>query len=276
MDSTSSENAPFFSTLFRHMQMSAMLGCPSVAAEIGKILLSLDPLNDRYNILLTLDFFFLSSGKYNEIFNFVGIRSRSTENKKMDPWGLESLNFLDLQLCFSSLLDFNRLEDIEIVPYERKLSLNNDNNGNNNNNNENNNDYNNHNNGNNNNNDNNGRENEIAKEGIKLCYLPNWWFSAALASYLQEKSSNDVLTDTTSTSPSLSSAGKNVSYENQKMNEIFEVEVEVPKAEEILLKALSIWPYLLEPLLKKAGVQTTSSHWRAIFTHPVFATARTR
>ena len=98
MDSTSSENAPFFSTLFRHMQMSAMLGCPSVAAEIGKILLSLDPLNDRYNILLTLDFFFLSSGKNKEIFDFVGISSRSTENEKMDPWGLENTNFQDLQL----------------------------------------------------------------------------------------------------------------------------------------------------------------------------------
>ena len=262
------------------MQMSAMLGCPSVASEIGKILLSLDPLNDRYNILLTLDFFFLSSGKYNEIFNFIGIRSRSTENKKMDPWGLESLNFLDLQLCFSSLLDFNRLEDIEIVPYESKINLNNnnDNNNVNSNNNSNNNNNNNSNNNNNNNNDNNEncREYEIAKEGIKLCYLPNWWFSAALASYLQEKSNNDVLTNITSTSTSV--ASKSDLHENQKMKEIFEVEVEVevPKAEEILLKALSIWPYLLEPLLKKAGVQTTSSHWRAIFTHPFFATARTR
>ena len=30
-------NAPLYGALFRHMQMSAMLGCPGVSAEVAKV-----------------------------------------------------------------------------------------------------------------------------------------------------------------------------------------------------------------------------------------------
>ena len=101
MDPKSPENAPFFSALFRHMQMSAMLGCPSVAGEVGKILLSLDPRTDTYNVLLTLDYFFLASGKHTEILDFVGICSSSSSEEKggQDPWGLDDTDFKKLELC---------------------------------------------------------------------------------------------------------------------------------------------------------------------------------
>jgi Transcriptional repressor TCF25 len=73
MDPTTPENAPFFSALFRHMQMCSMLGCPSVAAEVGKLLLSLDPTGDRFNVLLTLDHFLVTAAKHTQLLAFMGL-----------------------------------------------------------------------------------------------------------------------------------------------------------------------------------------------------------
>ena len=73
MDPATPENAPFFTALFRHMQMCGMLGCPSVAAEVGKLLLSLDPFGDRFNVLLTLDHFFVAAAKHTQLVAFMGI-----------------------------------------------------------------------------------------------------------------------------------------------------------------------------------------------------------
>lgn len=73
MDPATPENAPFFSALFRHMQMCSMLGCPSVAAEVGKLLLSLDPTGDRFNVLLTLDHFLVTAAKHTHMLAFMGL-----------------------------------------------------------------------------------------------------------------------------------------------------------------------------------------------------------
>ena len=73
MDPATPENAPFFSALFRHMQMCSMLGCPSVAAEVGKLLLSLDPIGDRFNVLLTLDHFLVTAAKHTHMLAFMGL-----------------------------------------------------------------------------------------------------------------------------------------------------------------------------------------------------------
>ena len=73
MDPATPENAPFFTALFRHMQMCSMLGCPSVAAEVGKLLLSLDPQGDRFNVLLTLDHFLVTAAKHTQLLEFMGL-----------------------------------------------------------------------------------------------------------------------------------------------------------------------------------------------------------
>ena len=269
--------------------MSSMLGCPSVSSEIGKIILSLDPKEDRYNILLSLDYFFLSSGKNKNIIDFVGINSLKTKkngiNGNKHPWGVANTNFDHLESCFTSLLDIDiDLDEEENGEKEENeaMEINHDSNNDNDNNDDNNNNEN--------RNDNNNKNNNN-KNRIKLCYLPNWWYSLSLASYIQEKENNDSSPKTTSISTSLSTlnrttnetSGKNGKNSNEKEenNECnveveVEVEVEMPTAEEIFHKTLSIWPFLLQPLLKKAGVQTASSHWREIFAHPFFATAESR
>ena len=50
-------------------------GCPSVSVEVGKVLLSLAPHpgDDPYGVLLALDFYLLSAGKYSEVFAFAGL-----------------------------------------------------------------------------------------------------------------------------------------------------------------------------------------------------------
>ncbi|CAN0043746.1 unnamed protein product, partial [Discosporangium mesarthrocarpum] len=55
------QNKPYFAALFRHMQMSGMLGCPRTALEIGRLLLSLDPPGDPMGCLLALDYYALAS-----------------------------------------------------------------------------------------------------------------------------------------------------------------------------------------------------------------------
>ena len=232
MDPTCGENAPFFTALFRHMQMSAMLGCPSVASEVGKILLSLEPRTDSYNVLLTLDYFLLTSGKHSDLLDFVGISSRSSsssrseenvkENKNekgdLDPWSIDNTDFKKLEYCFSSPLDSYAKREGEEVKEE---------------------------------------------ETIKLCYLPNWWFALALSTFIKEKENGE--------SRSSSSSGSNSGMQSEDQEGCVSLSSEC-----ILLKALSIWPYLLQPLLKKAGVQTSSSHWRGIFAHTMFATSVSR
>jgi len=37
MDSNLKENSPLFLALFRHMQMTCMLGCPSISANIARV-----------------------------------------------------------------------------------------------------------------------------------------------------------------------------------------------------------------------------------------------
>ena len=98
MDPATPENAPFFTALFRHMQMCSMLGCPSVAAEVGKLLLSLDPQGDRFNVLLTLDHFLVTAAKHTQLLEFMGL-TRTSGNSLLHS----TLLFL-LLLTASSLI----------------------------------------------------------------------------------------------------------------------------------------------------------------------------
>ncbi|CAM9423393.1 unnamed protein product, partial [Phaeothamnion confervicola] len=61
LDACLPENATYFAALFRHMQMAGMRGCPRTAAEVCRLLLSLDPLGDPNGALLFLDHFALAS-----------------------------------------------------------------------------------------------------------------------------------------------------------------------------------------------------------------------
>mmetsp|Transcript_23397 Transcript_23397/g.39697 ORF Transcript_23397/g.39697 Transcript_23397/m.39697 type:complete len:731 (+) Transcript_23397:74-2266(+) len=70
MDISQQENKIYFLSLFRHMQISGMMGCPKVASSIAKYILSLDPVNDPLHVLLFLDHYYLSSGNYSELNSF--------------------------------------------------------------------------------------------------------------------------------------------------------------------------------------------------------------
>ena len=70
IDITREENKSYFFTLFRHMQISGMLGCPKVASSIGKYILSLDVLHDPVHTLLFLDHYFLASSNHAEMMIF--------------------------------------------------------------------------------------------------------------------------------------------------------------------------------------------------------------
>jgi len=70
MNFCAKENRIFFSALFRHMQMTGMMGCPRTAFEVGKFLLSLDPVGDPLGVLLCLDYYLLASGEYEMVVRF--------------------------------------------------------------------------------------------------------------------------------------------------------------------------------------------------------------
>ena len=70
MDCDCKENRLFFSALFRHIQMVSMIGCPSVAADIGRCLLSVLPERDPMCMLLYIDHFLLVAGRGEEVRSF--------------------------------------------------------------------------------------------------------------------------------------------------------------------------------------------------------------
>ena len=63
-NANSDENSVLFTALFRHAQMSCMMGCPTVSAAISLLLLSLDLIGDPAHVLLCLDFYLLASNNH--------------------------------------------------------------------------------------------------------------------------------------------------------------------------------------------------------------------
>ncbi|CAM9226574.1 unnamed protein product [Pylaiella littoralis] len=61
LDVTLEINKTYFAAMFRHMQMSGMVGGARTALEVGRLLLSLDPLGDPMGCLLALDSYALTS-----------------------------------------------------------------------------------------------------------------------------------------------------------------------------------------------------------------------
>ncbi|KAJ2451431.1 hypothetical protein EV183_003612 [Coemansia sp. RSA 2336] len=64
------ESRGLFLALFRHMQFMARRGCWRTAFEVNKVLLSLDPVQDPYGALLTLDFHAMKSRQYDYVRQF--------------------------------------------------------------------------------------------------------------------------------------------------------------------------------------------------------------
>ena len=56
-------NRPFFISLFRQMVSVGRKGCPRTALELGRLLFSLDPINDPMHSLLHLDFYALRASE---------------------------------------------------------------------------------------------------------------------------------------------------------------------------------------------------------------------
>ncbi|KAJ2285758.1 hypothetical protein IWW55_007167, partial [Coemansia sp. RSA 2706] len=65
------ESRGLFLALFRHMQFMARRGCWRTAFEVNKVLLALDPVQDPYGALLTLDFHAMKSQQYEYVRQFV-------------------------------------------------------------------------------------------------------------------------------------------------------------------------------------------------------------
>ncbi|CAM9753416.1 unnamed protein product [Scytosiphon promiscuus] len=61
LDATLDVNKTYFAAMFRHMQMSGMVGGSRTALEVGRLLLSLDPIGDPMGCLLALDSHALAS-----------------------------------------------------------------------------------------------------------------------------------------------------------------------------------------------------------------------
>ena len=54
-------NAVYWAALFRHMQMTGMMGCTRTALEVSRLILSLDPVGDPMAVLLCIDYYALAS-----------------------------------------------------------------------------------------------------------------------------------------------------------------------------------------------------------------------
>lgn len=61
------QNICYFTAVFRHMQIASMMGCPSVAANLCKYLLLLEPTRDPYYMLLFLDTHLITSQQFSQV-----------------------------------------------------------------------------------------------------------------------------------------------------------------------------------------------------------------
>jgi len=106
MDFDSKENNFFFTSLFRHMQISNMLGCASLSADIAKLIFSLDPYRDPLNVLIHLDHFYLTDNNSDSILQWLGYNDSNKDalHTIKSPFALYSEN--DTTLFVSDLPTF--------------------------------------------------------------------------------------------------------------------------------------------------------------------------
>lgn len=61
------ENQVYLHALGRYMHLAHLTGCSNIAANIGKVVLSLDPHTDATHVLLCLDHYLISSSRYGDV-----------------------------------------------------------------------------------------------------------------------------------------------------------------------------------------------------------------
>jgi hypothetical protein len=87
VDPTLQQNSALFTGLFRHIQLTSMLGCPGVAADIAVFLFALCPEGDPMHVLLLLDYFMVCSGRFEQMLAWVG----ASNDANAEMWRLESV-----------------------------------------------------------------------------------------------------------------------------------------------------------------------------------------
>ena len=116
LDPAVRENKIYFAAVFRHMQIVGMLGCPSVAASIAKLLLSLNPFGDAAHVLLCLDYYLIAGGEAeqfegiyehaDELILGVDTSDKEANSVKTDMKERSNLTVSDLpNWCFSAALN---------------------------------------------------------------------------------------------------------------------------------------------------------------------------
>jgi hypothetical protein len=137
----------------------------------------------------------------------------------------------------------------------------------------------------------------IASCAVRLEHLPNWWLSTALATFNRERSaafsgktpSGDSRGSGSSKQGSSGSGGgtsgsggsgkdtRGITGDSgSSTGTSTGTRTHTIGSDDILLKALSVWPIMLGPLLKKAGAQLGSSYWKPILDHSYFASVKSR
>ncbi|KAJ1428562.1 transcriptional repressor TCF25-domain-containing protein [Ochromonadaceae sp. CCMP2298] len=86
-------NVVFFDALYRYMQICSMQGCMDVAADVCKVILSLHPADDKYFLVLTLDYFLVSAGRLDQMLGLCGLHAASLRNT-IDRVAVEQFSFV--------------------------------------------------------------------------------------------------------------------------------------------------------------------------------------
>lgn len=260
MDPYVVENGAYFAVLYRHMQICSMQGHHSVAVDVCRYLLSLHPADDAQHLLLTLDYYLIRAENHALLLAFCGLTPQSLCDK-VSASAADDSSAGVCQFVWSSPYQFDLFSPVPVPVVEQNEKV-----------------------------------STGAKEGVAraadsdkrkdgnstaahsnahnshsnsmsvgldthgsraLQHLPNWWFSLALSRWIVEQQPQQQQQQQPQTLGAATGTGR-------------------MRAGTYLLKAaLFRWPFMLAPLLRKIGVDTTAA-WRPILTHEWFKNAEKR
>ena len=250
-----------FSSLFRHMQISLMLGCPTVALNIALIILSLDPLGDPFYMLLFIDHLLVVSRRFDlmELWCSGGSSSSSSNNDSENSEGGETApGTAPGSVCFILGTPLtNGIHSTSISTNTTNTTNSNHNinlesrsgNGT-------------------------GSESESESGSESLSplsisdSLPNWAYSYAISCYLQAEQVEKEQQFSSSSSSSSSGTNSNQMYRS---NANAKADTKA-KASEALLCAVKRWPFLMASLLEIVSTDTSGAElqWESLLSHALF------
>ena len=79
MDPFLRENESFFNALFRHMQVASMQACHTIASDVCRLMLSLHPTDEKFNLLLWLDSLLVAAHQHELIKTYCGLQTQQTQ-----------------------------------------------------------------------------------------------------------------------------------------------------------------------------------------------------